>query len=47
MSKKKSKILRLKIYLNKIYIPGHRTFHPGFEGITSLKLISICKREFF
>ena len=34
MIKKKSKILQLKIYLNKIYIPGHRSFHPGFEGIT-------------
>ena len=46
MIKKKSKILQLKIYLNKIYIPGHKSFHPGFEGITFLNLFKFIREIF-
>ena len=46
MIKKNSKILKLKHYLNKIYIPGHKSFHPGFEGITFLNLFQFVKEIF-
>tara|TARA_B100001093_G_scaffold351639_1_gene336139 strand:- start:234 stop:1160 length:927 start_codon:yes stop_codon:yes gene_type:complete len=47
MIKGNSKILKLKHYLNKIYIPGHKSFHPGFEGITFLNLFQFVKEIFF
>jgi len=42
----KSIFLKFKNYLNKIFIPGHKSFHPGFEGITFLNLFQFVKEIF-
>ena len=46
MFKRISKIQKFKFYLGKIYIPGHKSFHPGFEGITFLNLFQFVKEIF-